>query len=54
MSNRVLRRITEEAMGIWPESPGLYAMLGWVPLQENILGMAKSPQENIEKGFEMT
>ena len=50
---RVLRRIDEEALGICPENPRVYAQLGWIHWQEYMLGMGKSPQESLEKGIEM-
>ncbi len=50
---RVMRRITEEGMEKCPEVPGFYVGFGFLLLQEVSYGIAKSPQENIEKSFKM-
>jgi adenylate cyclase len=52
-ATRVLRRITEEAIAMCPEAPGVYSLMGWVHWLECMLGIGKSPRESIEKGIEM-
>jgi len=50
---RVARRIAEEMVEMYPESPLAYLAIGWVHQMEYVLRTGKSPQESIEKGIEM-
>jgi adenylate cyclase len=47
------RRIAEEAIAMCPEASMSYGLMGFVHQMEYLLGIAKSPQESIEKGIEM-
>jgi adenylate cyclase len=49
---RAARRLAEEAIAIWPDTPGGYVQMGWIHSFEYILGLGKS-EESIEKGIEM-
>ena len=47
------RKIAEEAVAKYPESPMVYVLLGWVYHYDYWLGNTKSPQETIEKSLEL-
>jgi adenylate cyclase len=49
----VARRIAEEVMGMCPEVPLAYTLMGTVHQLEYWLGIGKSPQESIKKGIEL-
>ena len=50
---KVARRIAEEVIEMFPESPLAYLAIGWVHQMEYVLRIGRSPQESIEKGIEM-
>jgi adenylate cyclase len=50
---RVARRLAEEMVEMYPESPLAYLAIGWVHQMEYVLRIGRSPQESIEKGIEM-
>ncbi|HXX32861.1 MAG TPA: tetratricopeptide repeat protein, partial [Thermodesulfobacteriota bacterium] len=47
------RGIAEEAVALYPESPAVYTVLGWVYFQDYMLNNTQSPRETIEKGIEL-
>jgi adenylate cyclase len=51
--NNVARRLAEEAIGMCPENPMPYVLLGWVHQHDFWLGSTKSPQESLEKAKEL-
>ncbi len=51
--NNVARRLLEEAISMCPESPEGYIQLGYTYLGEFFLDRTKSPQETVEKGYEL-
>jgi adenylate cyclase len=51
--NNVARRLIEEAISMCPENPVGYAQLGWVYVNDFWLDRTKSPQETLEKGYEL-
>jgi adenylate cyclase len=50
---KVARRLAEEMVEMYPESPLAYLAIGWVHQMEYVLRIGRSPQESIEKGIEM-
>jgi adenylate cyclase len=51
--NIVARRLIEEAISMCPENPVGYAQLGGVYMNDFWLDRTKSPQETLEKGYEL-
>ena len=51
--NIVARRLIEEAISMCPENPIGYAQLGGVYMNDFWLDRTKSPQETLEKGYEL-
>ncbi len=51
--NIVARRLIEEAISMCPENPVGYAQLGGVYVNDFWLDRTKSPQETLEKGYEL-
>ena len=51
--NNVARRLAEEAISMCPENPVGYAQLSSVYLSDYRLGNTKSPQETLEKSYEL-
>jgi TolB-like protein len=47
------RQMAEEAVAMYPESPMVYVLLGWVYHNDYWLGNTKSPRETLEKGIEL-
>jgi adenylate cyclase len=52
-ANRAARRLAEEVIAMCPEHASAYVLMGWIELGDLWLGIAKSPQEPMEKAMEM-
>ena len=51
--NNVARRLIEEAISMCPENPLGYISLGFIYMNDSWLDRTKSPQESLEKGYEL-
>jgi len=51
--NNVARRLVEEAISMCPENPVSYIQLGLICLSDFYLDTTRSPQETLEKGYEL-